>query len=84
MAVPVERRFSQLVGLPLVRLHGRYPGSATRWQNHTFPRSTAFVTELPAKVGRALSLRATTAVRALAAELASPVLSGVGQAASSS
>lgn len=68
----VERRFSQLVGLPLVHLHGRYPGSASRWQNHTFPTGTAFVTELPANVSGALVRRATAAVRALAAELASP------------
>jgi protein MpaA len=72
----VERRFSQLVGLPLVRLHGRYPGSATRWQNHTFPAGTAFVVELPAVVGGVLIGRATIAVRALAAELASPRLAG--------
>ena len=59
----VERRFSQLVGLPLVRLHGRYPGSATRWQNHAFPASAAFVVELPRVVSGALVGRATTAVR---------------------
>lgn len=75
----VERRFSQLAGLPLVRLHGRYPGSATRWQNHAFPRSTAFVVELPAVVGGALVARATGAVRALAAELASPDLQGANK-----
>jgi protein MpaA len=74
----VERRFAQLVGLPLVRLQGRYPGSATRWQNHTFPASTAFVVELPAVVSGALVARATGAVHSLAAELASP---GVGLAA---
>jgi murein peptide amidase A len=68
----VESRFSTLIGLPLVRLHGRYPGSATRWQNHTFPRNTAFVTELPHFVSGALVRRATAAVRTLAAELASP------------
>jgi murein peptide amidase A len=70
----VERRFSQLVELPLVRLRGRYPGSASRWQNHAFPRSTAFVVELPSSVGTKLTVRATAAVRALAAELASPAL----------
>ena len=26
----------------------RYPGSATGWQNHAMPSSTAFVVELPA------------------------------------
>lgn len=42
----IERRYARLVGLPVERL-GRYPGSASRWQNHAFPRSTAFVVELP-------------------------------------
>jgi murein peptide amidase A len=65
----VERRFSQLVGLPLVQL-SRYPGSATNWENHTFPGTTAFVVELPHSVGDALVTRATAAVRTLAAELA--------------
>jgi len=73
----VERRFAQLSGLPLVRLR-RYPGSATSWENHAFPGSTAFVAELPASVGDALVGRAAAAVRALAAELVSP---GVGDAA---
>jgi protein MpaA len=73
----VARRYSQLTGLPLVTLPGRYPGSASRWQNHTFPASTAFVVELPSVVSGALSRRATAAVRSLAAELASP---GVGSA----
>jgi murein peptide amidase A len=43
----VERRFARLMGLPLRRLT-RYPGSAVGWQNHRLPRTTAFVTELPA------------------------------------
>jgi protein MpaA len=43
----VERRFAALVGLPLVRL-AREPGSVVGWENHTFPRTTAFVVELPA------------------------------------
>jgi protein MpaA len=42
----VERRFAALAGLPLVRLP-RYPGSASGWQNHRLPRTTAFVVELP-------------------------------------
>lgn len=41
-----ERRYARLVGLPVEQL-GRYPGSASRWQNHAFPGSTAFVVELP-------------------------------------
>jgi murein peptide amidase A len=68
----VARRFAQLIGLPLVRLPGRYPGSASRWQNHRLPRTTAFVAELPQRVSTSLIRRGTSAVRALAAELASP------------
>ena len=45
--VSIERRFASLVGLPLLRLT-RYPGSAVGWENHAFPRTTAFVVELPA------------------------------------
>src|SRR5947207_7684490 len=43
----VERRFSQLVDLPLRRLP-REPGSAVDWENHRLPGVTAFVVELPA------------------------------------
>jgi murein peptide amidase A len=68
------RRFADLIGLPLVRLRGSYPGSASRTQNHESPRSTAFVAELPARVGSALVRRGTAAVRTLAAELASPAI----------
>jgi len=75
----VARRFSQLIGLPLVRLPGRYPGSASRWQNHRRPGSTAFVAELPRLVGSALVKRGATAVFKLAAELSSP---GVSNSAS--
>jgi murein peptide amidase A len=71
----VARRYAELSGLPLVRLH-RYPGSATRWQGQRFPRATAFVVELPAVVSPSLARRATGAVRTLAAELASPDLDG--------
>jgi murein peptide amidase A len=42
----IERRFADLSRLPLRQLT-RYPGSATTWQDHTFPGSTAFVVELP-------------------------------------
>lgn len=69
----VERRFAQLVGLPLVRLE-RYPGSASSWQNHALPGSTAFVVELPLTVNGALVKRAARAVRTLASELGSPDL----------
>ena len=70
----VARRFSQLIGLPLVRLRGRYPGSASRWQNHRLPRTTAFVVELPRRVSNALVKRGAAAVRTLATELASPLV----------
>jgi protein MpaA len=43
----VEERFARLIGLPFEQLT-RYPGSATGWENHTFPATTAFVVELPA------------------------------------
>jgi protein MpaA len=67
-------RFADLIDLPLVRLPDTYPGSASRWQNHTFPKSTAFVAELPTHVSSSLTKRATAAIRTLASELASPAL----------
>lgn len=67
-------RFAQLIGLSLVRLPGPYPGSVSRWQNHHFKGSTAFVAELPLRVSNSLTNRATAAVRTLASELASPGL----------
>lgn len=70
----VARRFSQLIGLPLVDLPGRYPGSASRWQNNRLPQTTAFVAELPQQVNNSLVVRGTTAVCKLASELASPDL----------
>ena len=53
---PLRRSWS---ACPWSRLPGRYPGGASRWQNHAFPHSTAFVVELPATVGPALVRRAT-------------------------
>jgi len=75
----VARRFSELIGLPLVRLRGRYPGSASRWQNHRLSRSTAFVVELPRQVSDPLIARGFRAVRTLASELASPGIGGSHQ-----
>jgi protein MpaA len=43
----VERRYARLVGMRATRLPP-YPGTATSWQNHTLPGTTAFVVELPA------------------------------------
>jgi protein MpaA len=68
------RRFSQLIDLPLVKLAGPYPGSASRWQNHRHPKNTAFVVELPSRVSNALIRRGASAVRELATELASPAV----------
>ena len=53
----IEARFARRVALPLRRLI-RYPGSATTWQAHRFPRATSFVVELPPG---ALSTRAARA-----------------------
>jgi murein peptide amidase A len=69
-APAIERRYAELVGLPLVRLR-RYPGSASSWQNHALPRSSAFVVELPAVASSNLIGRAARAVTTLAGEYAS-------------
>ena len=45
--ITIQRRFARRVGLPLVRLSGRYPGSVTSWENHRHPEAAAFVVELP-------------------------------------
>ncbi len=70
------RRFAELIDLPLIRLAGRYPGSASRWQNDRLPRTTAFVAELPRQVSGVLVARGVAAVRSLASELASPAIDG--------
>jgi protein MpaA len=63
---PIEARFARRVALPLRRLI-RYPGSATTWQAHRFPKATAFVVELPPGVLAARATRAyARAVLALA------------------
>ena len=45
--VRVQRRYAQLVNLPLTNLDP-LPGTAPRWQNHRFPGHTSFVVELRA------------------------------------
>jgi hypothetical protein len=56
-SLAIERRYAHAVGLPL-RNYGFFPGSITGWQDHTYPRDTAFVVELgpgpltPAAVAR--------------------------------
>lgn len=43
----LQRRFSALSGIPMKRCRGaRLPGTATRWQDHSFPGTEAFVVEL--------------------------------------
>jgi protein MpaA len=74
-------RFAELVGLPLVRLRGPYPGSASRWQNHRFKDTTAFVAELPPQVSPSLLRKGAAAVRQLASELASPGLASLRRVA---
>jgi len=68
----LERLYSRRSGLPRRRLP-RYHGTATSWQNSTFPGDTAFVVELP---GGALPTagvrRHAGAVLALAAAVAPP------------
>lgn len=58
----LERTFGRLVGLPLRPLPD-YTGSITNWENHHFPSSTAFVTELPAgRLTRAKARRYANAI----------------------
>jgi protein MpaA len=66
----LERRFSQLTGLPLRRLL-RYPGSAVGWQNHAVRGSTSFVVELPrGRLSAGAAARLARAARILASEAA--------------
>jgi murein peptide amidase A len=58
----VWRRYARLAGTRTAPLP-RYPGTATRWQNHRFPRSDAFVVELPGgRISRAMARRHARAV----------------------
>ena len=62
----VWRRYARLAGMGTAPLP-RYPGTATRWQNHRFPRSDAFVVELPGgRISRAAARRHARAVLELA------------------
>ena len=54
------------------------PADTERYKNHRFPGDTAFVAELPQRVSGALVRRGAAAVRALAAELASPAVGHAG------
>lgn len=57
----IEQRFAQLLSEPTKRLT-TYPGSVTRWQNATFPGTTAFVVELPRTVTPSQAANALTAL----------------------
>ena len=62
----IERRYACLVGSRVRQLQ-RYDGSASTWQNHTFPGTTAFVVELPSgHLSRRQAQRHALAVRRLA------------------
>jgi protein MpaA len=62
----IVRAYARRVGLP-ARPLPPYRGTATRWQNETFPGTTAFVVELPAGSLPAASVRRhAAAVRRLA------------------
>ena len=45
--VRVQRQYADIVNLPLTRLEA-LPGTASRWQNRSYPRHLSFVVELPA------------------------------------
>jgi hypothetical protein len=63
----VVRAYARRVGLP-ARTLPNYHGTATSWQNHTFPGTSAFVVELPAgPLSPATARRHARAVLAAAA-----------------
>ena len=68
----LERLYSQRSGLPLRRVPP-LPGTATSWQNHTFPEDSAFVVELPGgRLSRAGVERHARSVLAVAGAVAPP------------
>src|SRR3954451_19567477 len=68
----LERLYARRSGLPHKKL-GFLPGTATGWENHTFPGSTAFVVELPAgRLGSRGVRRHTGAVGSVARAIAPP------------
>jgi hypothetical protein len=64
----LERRYARISGLPVRRCRGeRLPGTATRWQEHRLPRSSAFVVELGhGRISAAAARRHARAVAVLA------------------
>jgi N-acetylmuramoyl-L-alanine amidase len=70
----LERLYSRSSGLPR-RALDPLPGTATSWQNHSFPGDTAFVVELPGgRLSGASVARHVGAVRALARAVAPPAV----------
>jgi N-acetylmuramoyl-L-alanine amidase len=68
----LERLYAKRSGLPHEPI-APLPGTATSWQNHTFPRDSAFVVELPAgRLDAAETDRHAGAVLALARAIAPP------------
>lgn len=65
----IEHHYARLVGLPFRHL-GLEPGSITSWQNAAFPKSTAFVVELPAgRLSGRSAARNVSAVETLASAI---------------
>jgi len=66
-SIPVARRYAHLAGAHFRAI--RWPaGAATRWQNHTFPGTAAFVVELAAgPLGPGPAAHYAAAIRGLAA-----------------
>jgi protein MpaA len=65
------RRYAREAGLPVRRIRGAFPGTATCWQNATLTGTSAFVVELPAgPVSAAAASRHVRAVRAVASRAA--------------
>ncbi|HWC26879.1 MAG TPA: DUF2817 domain-containing protein, partial [Solirubrobacteraceae bacterium] len=69
---PLQRRYATVARLPLKRCRGSdLPGTATRWQMHALPATTAFVVELRAgRLSAAAVRRHVRAVRAVAGAVA--------------
>jgi beta-N-acetylhexosaminidase len=68
----LERLYARRARLPYRRI-APLPGTATSWQNHSFPRDSAFVVELPAgRLDGAAADRHVDALLALARTVAPP------------
>jgi hypothetical protein len=68
----LERLYARRAGLPY-RALAPLPGTATSWQNHAFPRDSAFVVELPAgRLDRRGVRRHARAVRAVGRAISPP------------